>query len=254
MTFLRALPVVGLVLALPQLASAQVDTLLWASEDSGAIGDLVEIGISIDNPSESIDGYSYGVCHDPRVAAVAGVEWGGSSDVPPFHQVNIFPTGWTVGAIVAIHGAPGMPPGIAQLTDVATYEISGPGTTELEFCGGLGTPPIPIELVSSGMSIPTLTANGSLTGWVNLFTRGDCNGDGGLDIADSIFVEQYLFLGGADPVCLTACDTNDDGQVDIADSIYGLNYLFVGGPQPIAPFPFCGTDPASTLDCGMSCP
>ena len=35
------------------------------------------------------------------------------------------------------------------------------------------------------------------------------------------------------------------------DSIYLLNYLFIGGPSPRAPFPDCGLDPTTddSLDC-----
>ncbi|MEE8143279.1 MAG: FG-GAP-like repeat-containing protein, partial [Planctomycetota bacterium] len=50
------------------------------------------------------------------------------------------------------------------------------------------------------------------------FVRGDCNQDDMVDIADSIFTFNYLFVQGSrEPGCDDACDMNDDGDVDIAD-------------------------------------
>lgn len=47
---------------------------------------------------------------------------------------------------------------------------------------------------------------------------------------------------------------NDDGSLDISDTIYLLNYLFVSGPPPAAPGPQnCGPDPTDdALDCVLA--
>jgi hypothetical protein len=76
-----------------------------------------------------------------------------------------------------------------------------------------------------------------------VFRRGDTNDDGEVIITDSIFMLNFLFLGGRRPVCMDALDTNDDGQVDISDASYALNHLFLGGPRLPAPYPECGVDP-----------
>ena len=83
------------------------------------------------------------------------------------------------------------------------------------------------------------------------FRRGNTNGDSGVDLADALFVVNYLFSGGQQPGCLDSADINDDGSVDISDTIYLLNYLFVSGPSPSAPGPQnCGLDPSDdALDC-----
>jgi hypothetical protein len=44
------------------------------------------------------------------------------------------------------------------------------------------------------------------------------------------------------PACRDRADINDDGGVNIADAIYLLVYLFQHGPPPPAPFPEEGTD------------
>ena len=84
------------------------------------------------------------------------------------------------------------------------------------------------------------------------FTRGDCNADGGFNIADQIYILAALFSGGPGGICEDACDENDDGGINIADGIYGLAALFSGGPPPPAPSPgTCGVDATDTdaLDC-----
>ena len=83
------------------------------------------------------------------------------------------------------------------------------------------------------------------------FRRGDTNGDSTVDIADALFVMNWLFSGGPAPTCNDATDANDDSSLDISDSIYLLNWLFVNGPVPGSPGPFgCGLDPSQdSLDC-----
>jgi len=85
-----------------------------------------------------------------------------------------------------------------------------------------------------------------------LFGRGDCNADGGFNIADAIFLLAALFSGGPAGPCLDACDSNGDGSVNIADAIFALAALFSGGPAPSDPAPTdCGVDvdDSDTLDC-----
>jgi len=62
--------------------------------------------------------------------------------------------------------------------------------------------------------------------------RGDANGDGVINIADVVYLINYLFLSGPAPTPLWVGDTNCDGAVDIADVVYLINYLFIGGPAP----------------------
>jgi hypothetical protein len=64
------------------------------------------------------------------------------------------------------------------------------------------------------------------------FTRGDANGDGEIDISDAIYLVNYIFIGGPEPIPFEAGDANSDGEVDISDVIYLVNYLFIGGPPP----------------------
>jgi hypothetical protein len=87
------------------------------------------------------------------------------------------------------------------------------------------------------------------------FLRGDCNGDGSLDIADAICTLEWLFLGKANPGCHAATDTNADGAVDITDPIAVLGYLFLGGRRPAAPYPGCGLGEAeadAVLGCAVT--
>jgi len=81
------------------------------------------------------------------------------------------------------------------------------------------------------------------------FRRGDANSDGKIDVADPVFVLQYLF-SSAQADCLSALDAQDDGSVDIADAVYLLGFLFAAGPEPSPPGLSCGADPTPDgLDC-----
>lgn len=85
------------------------------------------------------------------------------------------------------------------------------------------------------------------------FKRGNVNGDLTLNLADAVFVINWLFASGPAPQCLDAGDCNDDGGTDISDAIYTINYLFASGPVLPPPFPDCGLDPTDdSLDCTFS--
>jgi hypothetical protein len=65
------------------------------------------------------------------------------------------------------------------------------------------------------------------------YLPGDPNHDGIVDIADVVYLINYLFVDGPDP--LESGDVTCNGTVDIADVIYLINYLFIGGPPPCSP-------------------
>jgi hypothetical protein len=67
------------------------------------------------------------------------------------------------------------------------------------------------------------------------FIHGDANGDSLIDIADVVFLINYLFLNGPPPYPLDAGDCNCSGAIDIADVVYLINYLFIDGPAPDCP-------------------
>jgi hypothetical protein len=64
------------------------------------------------------------------------------------------------------------------------------------------------------------------------FIRGDANGDGVINIADVVYLVNYLFIDGPAPEPLEAGDANSDEVVNIADVVYLVNYLFINGPPP----------------------
>ncbi|MGE3166502.1 MAG: hypothetical protein AB7O52_16500 [Planctomycetota bacterium] len=45
------------------------------------------------------------------------------------------------------------------------------------------------------------------------------------------------------PACADAADADDGGTLNIADAIWILNFLFASGPPPASPHPLCGVDP-----------
>ncbi len=66
--------------------------------------------------------------------------------------------------------------------------------------------------------------------------RGDINHQDAppIDIADIVYLINYMFQAGAPPVCIEEADVNGDGEelVDIADLVYLIDYAFTGGPPP----------------------
>lgn len=127
-----------------------------------------------------------------------------------------------------------------------------PPFVRLRFFTDAGPPPEKSELIAAeGRALEAATTDGFVQVVpVVRFVRLDANGDRGIDIADPIFILNWLFKSGRTPPCLDAADVNDSGRVDIADPIYAFQYLFLGGPGPFQPYPDPGVDPT---DDALSC-
>jgi hypothetical protein len=62
--------------------------------------------------------------------------------------------------------------------------------------------------------------------------RGDCNGDGTIDLGDVVYLLNYQFKGGAPPPSVEVGDANCDGEVHLGDIVALLNYLYKAIPLP----------------------
>ena len=69
----------------------------------------------------------------------------------------------------------------------------------------------------------------------DVFLRGDANGDGVINIADVVYLINFLFIDGPAPVPIQAGDVNCSDYITAADVVYLINYLFIGGPPPCEP-------------------
>ena len=61
---------------------------------------------------------------------------------------------------------------------------------------------------------------------------GDVNGDGLVDLADLVYLVEYLYGGGEAPDPVEIGDATCDGVVNLGDVICLVNYLYKGGPAP----------------------
>ncbi len=91
---------------------------------------------------------------------------------------------------------------------------------------------------------------GGSPGLSSLFLRGDTDADFNVNLADAVYLLQYLFVDGEPPLCPDAADSDDDGRMAINDAIFTLNFLFADGDPIPAPYPLPGGDPTpDSLGC-----
>lgn len=67
---------------------------------------------------------------------------------------------------------------------------------------------------------------------VREFIRGDVNNDSVVDLGDAIYLINYLYRYGPEPMPWETGDVNCDGIIDLGDVVYLINYLFRDGPPP----------------------
>ncbi|MDE0961136.1 MAG: PKD domain-containing protein [Planctomycetota bacterium] len=146
-----------------------------------------------------------------------------------------------------------MSPGIHQTLCTLDYTVNFGfpmgTTTEVRFVESVGTPPIhTMYAIEGGFSESPYLIQGTVSiseAPQFLFVRGDANYNQQVNIADAIFLLDYLFIGGEAGVCPDAADTNDDGMVNIGDAIHLLTFLFSSGETIPYPYPGYGIDPTA---------
>ena len=104
------------------------------------------------------------------------------------------------------------------------------------------------------VSLDNLMATGGdpIPPGVGKFLRGDCDGNGTVELTDTVFFLNATFLGGPTPGCRAACDTDGDGALDVTTAVYSLNYLFQGGARPADPWP-CSARSERPGDIALGC-
>ncbi|MGB7060963.1 MAG: C25 family cysteine peptidase [Candidatus Zixiibacteriota bacterium] len=114
------------------------------------------------------------------------------------------------------------------------YPSSGPSVYKVVFMA------FPFEAVPQFGSEPnnSTTLMSSILSWFGLgrapeeYMAGDANGDEAIDVADVVFLVNFLYKGEASPNPYLAGDANCDGEVNLADVVYLVNYLYRGGDPP----------------------
>lgn len=274
---------------LPAFASTSLEgTALWLEQVPGTSDVLVVASWPQGADGccwGGIQGWSYGVCHDPAEARIAdGVGVSGdpcrcrpeypdsdfcsrcrsvqcppdlitgpclNGEPPEFQTVHVLEDGVAQG--VALMGCIA---GSGPEDRIELLRISYEGLAEtatLRFCDTLGQPPVSIVFLLGGASYAPERTEGLVLTFQAPFLRGDANASGAVDLADAVFVVRYLFRFSAPPVCPQAADANDDGALNVADGVAILYHLFRStGPLP-APFGVCGLDPTPDTG-GLVCP
>jgi len=235
--------------------SANAQYSLSIDSATAAPGDTVTLAVTLDSSAgDNLQGWSYGVCHDSSsltilasdanslLGPLAATANGGSA--PDFVQGTVEAGGYALGVVISLLGANTLPPGSGVVSSADyTNDMPDGGSTTVSICDTLGTPPVASVVVVGGASLAPTTSDGTVTSVqpeVVAHINGDANQDNIVNLADGIWILNYLYQGGPGGSCAAADDANDDGGVDAADAVYIIQYQFLGGAAPAAPFPDCG--------------
>ena len=149
---------------------------------------------------------------------------------------------------------------VLQMAICLFWEPTTPGIRSHRFSAPFCGNDLPVPLSDLGYPDAHLIASFRGSFIASPFRRGDINGDDSVNLADSIFLLESLFVPGSAMVnCRDAADCNDDEGVNLADAIYLLSHLFVpGSPGLPEPEGSCGEDPTEaallTCDESVNCP
>jgi len=77
----------------------------------------------------------------------------------------------------------------------------------------------------------------------DLFVCGDANHDTFVDIDDAVYLIEFIFTGGSEPIPIESAEVDCSGAIDIDDVVHLITYIFGGGLVP------CDIDGDGQPDC-----
>lgn len=209
-----------LVFVDPPLTVQCVDTMFW-------------VDILVDSLVDSIHSYMCVMYIDTSAVYPESVTRGTMFDEFPnvwfeWNYDDFFPDSLYFGA--SIFGAGTFVSGPGQL---ARIMLTGKrvGETPVAFGQCILRDPIPFS-----DPIEVTTEDGQIIVLGPGYPIGDVNNDDVIDLGDVVYLINYLYRSGPEPLPLWIVgDVNCDLVVDLGDVVYLINYLYRGGPEPCNP-------------------
>ena len=134
---------------------------------SGLVGADVMVTMNYANNStgDNIQGVNFGVCTaDEAIATATAVDLL-ADGMGAFTANNVVAGGVTVAIVTSFAGNPTYDPGLNYDLASITYNIAAEGTTAINFCATLGSPPVMVDAANTAaMSVPVATMDGSVEG------------------------------------------------------------------------------------------
>ena len=247
-------------------------------------GDRVDAVVVLDTSTADIQGWSYGISHDPAIlslrpdsASLRDTD-AEATLVAPFFDVTTaveggedYPPGLISATVLSFSVPANLPTGQRNSLARAVYDVIGDLALgehaflrfEDNVLRNAPSPPVAINLTVAGNArIPSTLGHGAICSGIEIrsdFRRGDVDGNQRVDVADAVHIVRRLTGELVEPTapttCLDAYDADDDGRIAFTDAAALLRGIFARARLP-EPSGNCGVDPSpDNLAClSRACP
>ncbi|MFH1891674.1 MAG: alpha/beta fold hydrolase [Candidatus Zixiibacteriota bacterium] len=92
-----------------------------------------------------------------------------------------------------------------------------------------------MNATGTSTSVGLFRREASVSAYFVGFECGDTDASGATDIDDVVYLINYIFVGGVEPIPYESGDADCSGAIDIDDVVYLIQYIFSGGNAPCDP-------------------
>jgi len=205
-----------------------------ADTDNNNIGDICQDGYTPDGPDIQVD------LTDSLSITFENVDVAGVTEVSISSQGPPPPTGFKL--------VPTAPPVYYEITTTAVFSDS------IEICfiydeNEIHVPEANLRLFHLHETPPDVTVlpvdveNNQICGRVTslspfamvVFKCGDVNDDWLVNILDVVYIINYIYKEGSEPMPMEAAEIDGIPPINILDVVYLINSIYKEGPEPVCP-------------------
>ncbi len=106
------------------------------------------------------------------------------------------------------------------------WQVVATGGTNSNFADGKNIKGTVVQTAIGGVVSPNYRVNQGFWQEFTVCRSGDADGSGNANISDAVYIINFIFLGGPEPITACGGDADGNGITNISDAVWLIKYIF----------------------------